>query len=205
MSEVTNLLLVFVIITAFYIQGQSHYRPLVRGFGVQSVAMALLSLYSYVTTGDMDYLLLGLMILIIREFVIPLILQRIPGKRYVERENFSGVASLLVLDMAFFFTSVIVIFTLAISRIFPDDPGIVFPLSLFFQGLFLMGSRRSTPSQILGYLEEENAIVVLGLTLFPLPLLIEASALLDILALVVISSVIVLEKRDHLPLEELRG
>lgn len=82
---------------------------------------------------------------------------------------------------------------------------LIFPFILLFQGLFLIASRRSTIAQILGYIEEENALILLGLFLVPVPLLIEASVLLDVLALVVISSLVILEKREHEVLEELVG
>ena len=57
----------------------------------------------------------------------------------------------------------------------------------------------------MGYIEEENAIVLFAVFLLPIPLLIEASVFLDVLALVVISSVVVVEKFTHERVEELRG
>ena len=78
-------------------------------------------------------------------------------------------------------------------------------MALFFQGLFLIASRRTTYAQIMGYIEEENAIVLFAVFLLPIPLLIEASVFLDVLALVVISSVVVVEKFTHERVEELRG
>lgn len=61
------------------------------------------------------------------------------------------------------------------------------------------------PAQIIGYIEEENGIVMLGLFLIPLPLLVEARVFLDVLGLVVISSLLIFEKREHKALEELKG
>lgn len=68
-----------------------------------------------------------------------------------------------------------------------------------------MASRKSTTSHILGYVELENSLVVLGISLIPPPLLIDVTVFLDILGLVVISSVVIVEKKDHEPIEELVG
>ncbi|WP_196773420.1 hypothetical protein [Acidianus ambivalens] len=46
---------------------------------------------------------------------------------------------------------------------------------------------------------------MLGLFLIPLTLLVEASVFLDVLGLVVISSLLIFEKREHKALEELKG
>ena len=54
-----------------------------------------------------------------------------------------------------------IIYSLVFSRItfsiagsIAGDTILVFPLALFFQGLFLIASRNSTFSQIIGYIEE---------------------------------------------------
>ncbi|EQD60499.1 hypothetical protein B1B_07764, partial [mine drainage metagenome] len=66
-------------------------------------------------------------------------------------------------------------------------------------------SRRRHFSQIIGYVEEENSLVLFAIFLLPVPIVIEASVFLDVLALVVISSVITVEKFSHERMEELRG
>jgi hydrogenase-4 component E len=82
---------------------------------------------------------------------------------------------------------------------------IIFSFMLFFQGLFLIASRRSTIAQIIGFIEEENSIVLFGILIIPIPFLIEVSIFLDVLGLVVITSLLTLEKLEHTKLEELRG
>jgi len=194
-----------IVASAFYIQGQAYYKPLVKMTGVQSSLVALVSLLVYLQSGSLDYVFLAVILITIRGIVTPYILLRVLGERYGEREKISGFASLLIIDLAFFFIAVFVLYSLVITRVFPGDFELVFAFTIFFQGLYLIASRNSTPSQIVGYLEEENAMVILGLSLIPIPLLIEASVLLDVLGLVVISAVIIYEKKIHTPLEELRG
>uniref|UniRef100_A0A2U9IPJ3 Hydrogenase n=1 Tax=Acidianus sulfidivorans JP7 TaxID=619593 RepID=A0A2U9IPJ3_9CREN len=204
-DEIIELISVLIIAIAFYIQGQAYYKPLIEGSGVQSLVIGGLSILLGIITGKLDYYILAVIIILLRGYLIPTVLLKVIGKKYGEREKISGVASLLVIDLAFFFIAVLAIYEVVISKIFPNDPFIIFPLSLFFQGLFLIASRRSTPVQITGYIEEENALVVLGLFLIPIPLLIEASVFLDVLGLVVISTILILEKREHYPIDELKG
>ncbi|MEM0322072.1 MAG: hydrogenase [Thermoprotei archaeon] len=204
-QNVFGVLYISIVASAFYIQGQAYYRPLVKMSGVQSLLIALLSLLVYVESGSLDYVYLAVILGVVRGVITPYVLLRVLGERYGEREKISGFASLLIIDLSFFFIAVFVLYNFVITRLFPGDYYLVFAFSLFFQGLYLIASRNSTPSQIVGYLEEENALVLFGLLLIPIPLLIEASVLLDVLGLVVISAVIIYEKKIHTPLEELKG
>ncbi|MFP3165152.1 MAG: hydrogenase [Acidianus sp.] len=203
-EEIIELISVIIIITAFYIQGQAYYKPLVKMSGVQSIILAILSTFLGIITGIVDYFILAIIIVTLRGIITPYVLIKMLGNKFGEREKMKGVASLLVIDLAFFFIAIIVIYEFIIGRIF-HQVELLFPLSLFFQGLYLIVSRNSTPAQIIGYIEEENGIVMLGLFLIPLPLLVEASVFLDVLGLVVISSLLIFEKREHKALEELKG
>jgi len=204
-SQVFEIFYISVIISAFYIQGQSYFDPLVKATGVQSFLVAITSFLMFQKTGLLDFVYLGTLIALVRGFVTPHILLRVLGKRYGERERISGFASLLVIDLAFFFTAVLMLYNYVLTKLFPDHFTLVFAFALLFQGLYLMASRTSTPSQMAGYLEEENALVLFGISLIPVPFLIEASVALDVLGLVVISAVVIKEKKEHVPLEELRG
>lgn len=203
-EEIIELISVIIIITAFYIQGQAYYKPLVKMSGIQSIILAILSTSLGIITGIVDYFILAIIIVALRGIITPYVLIKMLGNKFGERERIKGVASLLVIDLAFFFIAIIVIYEFIIGRVF-HQVELLFPLSLFFQGLYLIVSRNSTPAQIIGYIEEENGIVMLGLFLIPLPLLVEASVFLDVLGLVIISSLLIFEKREHKALEELKG
>ena len=47
--------------------------------------------------------------------------------------------------------------------------------------------------------------MLFAIFLIPVPLIIEASVFLDVLALVVITSIVVVEKQTHEEMEELKG
>lgn len=204
-ASALNLVYAAIIASAFYAQGQAFYKPLVQMVGVQSALIAGAAVIAYLETGALDLLFLGAIIFLIRGLLTPYLLLRAIGKKFGERERIAGFALLLIVDLAFFSVTMFILYNFVILRLFPSEFDLVFALSLLLQGLYLMLSRNSTPSQMVGYLEEENALVIFGIALIPIPLLIEVSVLLDVLGLVVISSVVIHERKLHTPLEELKG
>ncbi len=204
----------FVAISAFYIQGQEFIVSMIRGQSVQSVLIAIVAFIIGWVEKSYDFFILGALIIVLRAFLVNYFLEkRVPWERIFLYEKNVNLSYLFLLDLIFIVLSVFIIYSVAFSgitlRSFLGSSGngavLVFPLTLFFQGLFLIASRRTTFTQIIGYVEEENSLVLFALFLLPIPLIIEASVFLDVLALVVISSIVVLEKFSHEPVEELKG
>lgn len=198
-----------VLITAFYMQGQKFIRPMVRGQVTQSLLIAAISVVIGYLENNADFYVLALLIIILRAFLVTYFLERRIGSRHLHEQNVS-IAYMFVFSLIFILVAVFIIYTAVFSSIslksIKDVNGILmFPLALFFLGLFLISSRKSTFTQIIGYIEEENALVLFAVFLLPIPLIIDASVFLDVLALVVISSVVVVEKLTHERVEELRG
>ena len=205
------LVAALVPISAFYIQGEEFVRSMVRAQLVQSVLIAAISFVIGVIEASADFFILGVLIIILRGFLISYFLeQRIPGKSSIKYEPNVNLAYYFLLDLVFIVISVFIIFyvvfsSFRVSGVLAGTDVLVFPLTLFFQGLFLIASRKSTFTQIIGYVEEENGLVLFAIFLLPVPLIIEASVFLDVLALVVITSIVVVEKQTHEKMEELKG
>ena len=205
------LVAALVTISAFYIQGEEFVRSMVRAQLVQSVLIASISFVIGVIEASADFFILGVLIIILRGFLISYFLeQRIPGKSSIKYEPNVNLAYYFLLDLVFIVISVFIIFyvvfsSFSVSGVLAGTDVLVFPLTLFFQGLFLIASRKSTFTQIIGYVEEENGLVLFAIFLLPVPLIIEASVFLDVLALVVITSIVVVEKQTHEKMEELKG
>jgi hydrogenase-4 component E len=66
-------------------------------------------------------------------------------------------------------------------------------------------TRRNSFAHFVGYVEEENGVIFLALTIIPLPLLIEISVLLDVLALIIAGGILVTDNVEHTRVEELMG
>ena len=210
-SSVIYLSSAAVLITAVYIQGQRYLISAIRGQLVQSTIIAVIAFILAYTENSVDLLILGILLFFLRGVLITyLLVARVPMKKAYYFESGINVPYLFLVDLVFMVVSVFILYSIAFSGLvpvtLPDSPqDLLFPLLLFFQGLFLITSRRSTFTQIVGYVEEENALVLFAMFLLPVPIVIEASVFLDVLALVVISSVITVEKVNHEPMEELRG
>jgi|GEM_PF-247405 hydrogenase-4 component E len=203
-----------IAVSAFYIQGQEFIVSMIRGQSVQSVLIAVVAFIIAWEERSYDFIILGALIIILRAFLVNYFLQkRIPKQKSYIYEGKVNLSYLFLVDLIFIVISVFILYSVAFSGIvlhsFLENSGnsgvLVFPLTLFFQGLFLIASRRTTFTQIIGYVEEENSLVLFAMFLLPIPIIIEASVFLDVLALVVISSIVVLEKFTHEPVEELRG
>ena len=210
-TDVIYLFSAAIAISAFYIQGQEYIRSMISGQLIQSILIAILSFILAYYERSVDLLILGILLIILRGILVTyFLLRQVPLRRsYIFERNVS-VPSLLLVDLVFVVTATFVVYSLALSKIIPhsafgSSPVLLFSLILFFQGLFLITSRKGTLTQVLGYVEEENALILFGLFLLPVPIIIEASVFLDVLALVVISTVVTQEKDRHEPVEELKG
>ncbi len=210
-DTVVYLISSLIAISAFYIQGQEFIVSMIRGQSVQSVLIAVVAFIIGWQERSYDFFILGALIIVLRAFLVNYFLQkRIPKQKVYLYERKVSLSYLFLLDLIFIVISVFIIYSIAFSGIvlhsfLGNSAVLVFPLTLFFQGLFLIASRRTTFTQIIGYVEEENSLVLFAMFLLPIPTIIEASVFLDVLALVVISSIVVLEKFTHEPVEELRG
>lgn len=207
MYPLTSLILV----SAFYMQAQEFVRSMVRGQMIQSLLLGLLAFLLGFAESSFDFIVLGILIVVIRGFLVTYFLEkRIPQEKVHLHEKKVDVTFMFLVNLILVVTSVFIIYFLVFSAVnikpeISTGTIFVFPLALFFQGLFLIASRRTTFAQIVGYVEEENALVLFAMFLLPIPIIIEASVFLDVLALVVVSSIVVIEKFSHEKMEDLIG
>ncbi|BCS93900.1 hypothetical protein L3N51_00509 [Metallosphaera sp. J1] len=204
-QEIILILSFLLPVTALYVQGQAYFNPAIKIIGIQSLLIGIISFIYYFLTENVEFIILGGIIFLTRAFLTPYILLKTVRFKEWDRERVKVLSSFVV-NLAFFFSATLLVVYAVFVKVIPTEyEGVIMPMTLFFQGLFLIASRKSTTAHILGYIELENSLVVLGISLIPPPILIDATVFLDVLALVVISSVIIVEKRDHEPVEELRG
>ncbi|MGP6220700.1 hypothetical protein [Caldiplasma sukawensis] len=211
-ENVIFLLSSAVAVSAFYIQGQEFIIPMIRGQTIQSIIIGIISIILSYVFSNPDFLILGILIILLRGVLISEILvSKIPkNTKYIYEENVN-LSYLFLVDLIFITFSSLIVFFVVFDSIKIQNINVgpvyilIFPFLLFFQGLFLIISRNVTYTQIIGYIEEENSLVLFGIFLFSVPLVIELSVFLDIIVLVIISSVVVKEKFKHEKVEELIG
>lgn len=209
-AQLLELISASIIVSALYIQGQAYFKPTIYAQAIQSALISVLAFYLGFALNLIDYVILGVTIVVLRSFIITYFLFRGLKAKPGIRESTRGVASELVVNLAFFFLAVFILYYFVLGRIgLTTEAGAatltIFSFILFFQGLFLIVTRRSTIAQIIGFIEEENSIVLFGILTIPIPFLIEVSIFLDVLGLVVITSLLTLQKLEHTKLEELMG
>ncbi len=208
--DIIYIIAAFIIISGFYIQGNKYLRSMVMTQALQSVLIAVISFILGFILNEYTFYILGALVLILRVILVTyFLLNKIPKRLGYLYESKISVTYMLLVDLAFIVISIFIVYSVSfihiVSHIFPDSNIILFPLLLFFQGLFIIVSRKRTIAQVLGYIEEENSLILLGMFILPVPIIIESSVFLDVLILVVIFSIISLEKTEHKPMEELKG
>jgi Hydrogenase 4 membrane component (E) len=209
-AQLLELISASIIVSALYIQGQAYFKPTIYAQAIQSALISVLAFYLGFALNLIDYVILGVTIVVLRSFIITYFLFRGLKAKPGIRESTRGVASELVVNLAFFFLAVFILYYFVLGRIgLTTEAGTatltIFSFILLFQGLFLIVTRRGTITQIIGFIEEENSIVLFGILTIPIPFLIEVSIFLDVLGLVVITSLLTLQKLEHTRLEELMG
>ncbi|MCL4344498.1 MAG: hydrogenase [Nitrososphaerota archaeon] len=200
-----EIVLMLVVINAFYIQGQAYIKPAIYGLGVESLIIGATIAAIGLLQFSWELLLLGILVITLRAFAITYVLDRsFAGKSRLKKEP-TNITSMFVIDMFTLIFAIIIFQFFLIDYLKLNAPQLLFAIALFFQGLFLIASRKNTYIQVIGYVEEENAMILFGIFIITIPLLIEASVLLDVLALILVISIVVREKDEHLAIEELKG
>ncbi len=204
------LITALITISGFYIQGNKYIRSMAMTQGFQSLLIAIVSFMLGFVLKEYTFFILGILVIILRMFLVTyFLINKIPKNKSYLYESKISITYLLIMDLIFIIISIFIVYSISFIYIktttFPVSNILLFPLLLFFQGLFLIASRRRTMAQVLGYIEEENSLILLGVFILPVPIIIESSVFLDVLILVVIFSVISIEKPVHEKMEELRG
>ncbi|MEM4093261.1 MAG: hypothetical protein QW837_09515 [Conexivisphaerales archaeon] len=204
-SSLFEIVSVLIIVNAFYIQGQSYIKPAISGLGVESATVGIMITAIGLLEFSYVLLLLGVLVIALRAFAVTYILNRsFKGKSELKKEPIN-VSSLLAVSLLTVIGAIIIFQFFFIAYLKINAPLLLFAVVLFFQGLFLIASRKNTYIQVIGYVEEENAIMLFGIFIIGLPLLIEASVLLDVLALILIVAIVIREKDEHMAIDELKG
>ncbi|HLY76307.1 MAG TPA: hypothetical protein VKT21_00290 [Thermoplasmata archaeon] len=210
--EVVPLLGVGILLTALYLQSESFVDPLVRGAATQSALIALLLGWLAWTDRNVDLAVLAVLAVGIRVLLIPYVLRRqIRAFRWRARELHAShrvtghvLAAVALAGVAWF------IFQQTLAPAFPEL-GSALPFVLLVQGLLMLATRGNTIVQVIGYLEEENAVVYAGaLFAHGFPLFVEVVIFLDVLGVVLVGVILSIQRDvtgspEETVLEELTG
>ncbi len=212
-SDVEALVGLGILLTALYLQSESFVGPLVDAIALQSLLVSILLGYLAWVDHDPALALLAGLAVAIRVLLIPYILRRqIRAFRWRFRELGASqrvashaLAAVAVAIVAWF------IFQQTLGPGLPPVPGGAFPFVLILEGLLMLSTRTNTLVQVMGYLEEENAVVYAG-ALFAggFPLFLEVVIFLDVLGVVLVAVILSIQRSvvgvpEEEYLEELTG
>lgn len=202
--EMEGILSVLMIISALSIQMRVFIKPMLNSVIVQSFILAALAVFTGLYESSYTLIVLAILIVLLRGFLITSLLRRkIPEDPSTLRED-SITTSTVILSSIFVFILSLVVYRILFLPLLGHPLGSI-GLSLIAQGILLMITRKNSFAHVIGYIEEENGIVLLSLLVIPLPLLIEVSALLDVFGIVLVSVILVREDITHDVFEELIG
>ncbi len=211
-ADVIAFVGVGILLTALFLQSESFISPLIQGIALQSLLLALLLGWLASTEGSLDLALLAGLTVVVRALVIPYVLRRqirafhwrIREIHAASRVTGHALAAVAAAIIAWF------VFQQTLASVFPQ-PGAALPFVLLVQGLLMLATRSNTLVQVIGYLEEENAIVYAGaLFASAFPLFVEVVVFLDVLGVVLVGVILSIQRDvtgspEQAGLEELAG
>jgi hydrogenase-4 component E len=202
-----------LLLSALYLQSESFLDPMVDGIATQSLLLAALLGWLAYADQSVELAVVAVFVFALRVLIIPYILRRqIRAFRWRAREIRASqrVAGHALLAVVFAIATWFV-FQETLASALPSLPGIALPFVLLVEGLLMLATRTNTLVQVIGYLEEENAIVYAGvLFVVAFPLLIEVVVFLDVLGVVLVSIILSIQRSvigipEEELLEELTG
>lgn len=209
--ELVYILCSVTLISAFYILLQPFIRSMIRGIVTQSIVIGLICFVMSVYLQSEGFLLLGILVIVLRGFMVSYLLERqIPKRKELFRESTKGIPSTLLTALAVAAVGIFLVYYYIFYRLLTHvtigtSTIVVFPFIMMFMGIYVIMSRKNTIAQVVGYVEGENSLVLMGIFLVPVPFIIELSVFIDVIAMVLIASIVAREKTDHMQLLELRG
>ncbi len=209
--EVVYALAAFTLISSFYILLQPFIRAMISGIVTQSVLIGLISFAMAIYQNSVDFVFLGILVIVLRGFLVSHLLQRqILKRKELAREATYGIPSTILVAIVMAITGSFVVYfyvfsNLLISVVIGSNGILLFAFMTMFLGIFIILARKNTMTQIIGYVNEENSMVLMSIFLIPVPFIVEITVFLDVITLVLIASVVAKEKLQHVELQELRG
>ena len=204
LQEAYDFIATLMLFVAIWAQIGSYVITKIEVIVIQTSLLSIYAFLSGVTTVNYDLIILAFLIIFLRGILTAFILlKKFPQKRQLVREKSTTVPSILIVSI------IVLIATLIIYRLtifqFAPSPITAIGFVIAIQGLLLIGTRKNKVTQFTGYIEEENAMILLSLGIFPLPLIVEISVLLDVLALVIVAAVLLSGKMTSEHMGELIG
>lgn len=191
MTELTNPLLLTVILINFFVLGSARLGACIRMVAIQGGLLAMLPLAAHGLSGHAVLLASGALAL--KGICIPLLLLRAIREVRIRREVEPIIGFVPTLILGALATATAFIFADFLPLIAAHHDGFHVPTALatMLAGFLLLITRRKAITQVLGYLMLENGIFIFGILLSEaMPLMVEAGVLLDLLVAIFVMGIV---------------
>jgi hydrogenase-4 component E len=212
----TDAVLALLIITDLLLLGSGRLRSCITMAALQGVVVSLLPVLLHGAEGAIRPWILTGGNMILKGAVFPWLLLRVLRESGVRREvePFVGHTLSVAAGVAALMFSIWVGTQLNLPGPVAPSQALMVPagLATLLIGLFLIVSRRTAVTQVLGYIVMENGVYTIGVTLVGgVPMLVELGVLMDVFVAVFIMSIAayhISREFDHIDvdqLDQLRG
>lgn len=192
MNSATDQLLVLVLLINILVLGTRRTHVSIRAIAIQGIVLGILPLLIHPFHGRI--LVITLFVLLAKGVLIPWLL--LSAKRKIgigeDVEPFLGYSGNIILGALATITAFVFAARLPLA---PMHQGLLIvpaALATCLSGFIALASHRKAINQVIGYLLLENGIFIFGLLLTEaMPLMVEAGALLDLIAGIFVMGIII--------------
>ena len=192
MTGLSDLLLLLVVLTDFWVLGTTRLSSTIRAAAIQGAILAALPVTLH---PEFSLHILGLAVgtLVVKSLVLPTLLHRAIREAAIRRE----VEPVIGFSASLCVGAVAVALSFAVAQRLPlpeSQTALLVPVALatVIMGLVVLTTRSKALTQVVGYLVLENGIYVFGLSQAErVPFLVDVGVLLDVFVGVFIMGIVV--------------
>ena len=192
MTQISDLVLLLVVLTDFWVLGTTRLSSMIRAAAIQGAILAALPVALHPGL-SLHILGLGLGTFVVKAILLPTFLHRAIREASVRRE----VEPVIGFTASLCLGAVAVALAFAVAQRLPlpqSQTALLVPVALatVMVGLIVLTTRSKALTQVVGYLILENGIYVFGLSQAErVPFLVELGVLLDVFVGVFIMGIVV--------------
>ncbi|MBN2734093.1 MAG: hydrogenase subunit [Methanomicrobiaceae archaeon] len=195
-SDVVRIILVFILITAALTISTRTLSALVRVYSIQSFLIAILACVLWGMLQEDTLLLIAAITFAVKVILIPSFIGKIQKRINIRRDlefNYLKPAGSIVVSLGLMLM-VYVVFSRVLGNFAVVNPlfflGAVVGVSLMLMGMLVTFSRKKTITKVMGYLSMENGVLIFGCFATELPLIVEVMILIDLIILVILTTIL---------------
>lgn len=191
---VIYLLLLGILVSAFFMVSAKRIGALINGFAFQALFLFLITVYAAARERSLELYIIAGLLFLIKVFIIPALLRRIVKRIKVNEDlglflnpSVSVFVAAILVYLAYLFAGKFV----GISNN-TENSAFIVSISIVLIGIFIMVFRMKALAQIIGLLVMENGLFLLAATISGgMPFFVEIAIFFDIFLCVIILEIFV--------------